>query len=424
LARLLWTQKQDFGPSPRLSHALAFDSNRSRVVMFGGETAIGPPTVLVGDTWEWDGGNWTQVEDIGPSARKWFAMAYDRNRNRLVLFGGLTASGASGETWEWDGQDWTQVSETGPQARVLHAMAFDSSKNVVTLFGGQLQAADPAQQAILNDTWEWNGQDWTQQEDTGPNRCAHAMAYDDTRKRLVLFGGIDAQSQEHGDTWEWDGATWTQRTDFGPPACSNPSLVFTGAECVLFGGTHSGVNQKQTWTWDGTHWTARQDIGPSARTGDATAFDSVRQRVVLFGGLDQTQSPLGDTWEQNADAGQATGTTMGTTTGPITLSSFTVTAMTQSPLDSLTAAFSGQASVQLSGPAPDSGAVITLSVPPSYGVTLTVGMQTTIPAGQTTMQIPINGTRLVQVTINSVAFTATLQNGNSLQATAQITGAP
>jgi len=302
LARLLWTQKQAFGPSPRLSHALAFDSNRSRVVMFGGETAFGlppVPPVLVGDTWEWDGENWTQVQDIGPSARKWFAMAYDRNRNRLVLFGGLTASAASGETWEWDGQDWTQVSETGPTARVLHAMGFDSSKNVVTLFGGRLQQ----QQTVLNDTWEWNGQDWTQQEDRGPNRSMHAMAYDDSRKRLVLFGGADAQYQEQGDTWEWDGTKWTQRTDFGPPACSNPSLVFTGVECVLFGGTHNLDFQKQTWTWNGTYWTARQDMGPSARSGHAATFDSTRQRIVLFGGIDQvpTQSPpLGDTWEQNA----------------------------------------------------------------------------------------------------------------------------
>jgi Galactose oxidase, central domain len=305
LARLLWTQKQTFGPAPRMSHALAFDSNRSRVVMFGGETAFGPPSVLAGDTWEWDGNNWTQVEDIGPSARRRFAVAYDRNRNRLVLFGGFTASGPSGETWEWDGQEWTQVSETGPQERTLHAMAFDSSKNVVTLFGGQLEQ----EQTVLNDTWEWNGQDWTQQEDRGPDRSLHAMAYDDSRKRLVLFGGTDAHAQEQGDTWEWDGTGWTQRTDFGPPACSNPILVFTGINCVLFGGTHDGAFQNQTWTWDGTYWTARQDMGPSARSGHAAAFDSVRQRIVLFGGIDQAMHPLGDTWEQNADGGQATGPT-------------------------------------------------------------------------------------------------------------------
>ncbi len=200
MARLLWTQVQDFGPAPRYGHALAFDTQNSCVVLFGGNalvTGTNASTALAGDTWGWDGDNWTQLNDIGPSPRQMFAMAFDRNRNRLVLFGGLTGSASSGETWEWDGQNWTQVSETGPKARILHAMAFDSSKNLVTLYGGQLQQGDPAQEtSFLNDTWDWNGQNWTQQEDTGPNRCAQAMAYDDNRQRLVLFGGNDAKATQ------------------------------------------------------------------------------------------------------------------------------------------------------------------------------------------------------------------------------------
>jgi hypothetical protein len=58
-----------------------------------------------------------------------------------------------------------------------------------------------------------------------------------------------------------------------------------------------------TWEWDGAHWTARQDIGVSARFGHAMAFDTVRQRVVLFGGLAQPDNAdpagpaKGDTWE-------------------------------------------------------------------------------------------------------------------------------
>ncbi len=402
LARLLWTQKHDFGPSARSGHAMAFAPDRACVVLFGGLAPVsGSPTTLpVGDTWEWDGENWTQVDDMGPSARQDSAVAYDRNRDRLVLFGGLTANGPSGETWEWDGQYWTQLSETGPQARILHAMAFDSSKNVVTLYGGQLQQGDPAQEAsYLNDTWEWDGQDWIQQENTGPNRCGHAMAYDDHRQRLVLFGGNDALNQGYGDTWEWDGTTWKQRADFGPPPCAGASLVFTGGECVLFGGTGSAGLQKQTWVWDGTHWTARQDMGPSARSGHAAAFDSVRQLVVLFGGLDQTNTKLGDTWEQNVD---------------VMLNRFIVGNVVQEageqvvPMD-----------ITLSGPAPANGLSITFSVPQSSGTTLNSGMQVTVPAGQTTMQY--------QVTLTSggqagtfVTFTATLQNGNSLQAVVRV----
>jgi hypothetical protein len=263
----------------------------------------------------------------------------------------------------------------------------------------------------LNDTWEWDGQNWTQQQDTGPNRCGHAMAYDDNRKRLVLFGGNDAANPQYGDTWEWDGATWTQRSDFGPPAvASGASLVFSGAVCVLFGGMNSGAPQKQTWSWDGSYWTARQGIGPSARSGHAAAYDSVRQCVVLFGGGGGAQalSPLGDTWEQNANAAPA-----------LALAGFTMTTLNEGGVGE--GNITGQASYQLSGPAPAGGAVINLTVLDAT-LLLTSGMQTTIPAGAPAMQIPV---ALSAVNAPATAtFTATLLNGNSLQASAPIVQLP
>ena len=39
-----------------------------------------------------------------------FAMAYDSARERIVLFGGRTdRSGDLNDTWEWDGRTWTRV---------------------------------------------------------------------------------------------------------------------------------------------------------------------------------------------------------------------------------------------------------------------------------------------------------------------------
>ena len=58
---------------------------------------------------------------------------------------------------------------------------------------------------MLNDTWEWDGTNWTRIT-TGTNvpaRDMYAMAYDTARGRVVLFGGIDSQSQTLGDTWEY-----------------------------------------------------------------------------------------------------------------------------------------------------------------------------------------------------------------------------
>ena len=84
-------------PSARTGHALAYDSARGRVVLFGGFDSSGN---VFSDTWEWDGDAWTDVTPSGantsPSARNNHALAYDSARGRVVLFGGFTASTAPG----------------------------------------------------------------------------------------------------------------------------------------------------------------------------------------------------------------------------------------------------------------------------------------------------------------------------------------
>ena len=98
MARVLWTQRQDVGPSPRGGHGLAYDAARERVLLFGGRAG---GSVLQGDTWEWDGHDWTQVADTGPDPRAGHALAFDGPRQRLVLFGGEAAGPAlRADTWE------------------------------------------------------------------------------------------------------------------------------------------------------------------------------------------------------------------------------------------------------------------------------------------------------------------------------------
>lgn len=76
-------------------------------------------------------------------ARSSHAMAYDSARGRVVLFGGQGSS----DTWEWDGNDWTLRSpNNSPPARSRHAMAYDSARQHVVLFGPDtwLYTAQPA----------------------------------------------------------------------------------------------------------------------------------------------------------------------------------------------------------------------------------------------------------------------------------------
>jgi len=118
--------------------------------MFGGRR-VG--SAYLGDTWEWGGSSWTQVSTTGPSARREHAMAYDSQRGRIVMFGGFASTfNELDDTWEWDGSSWTQVSATGPSARSTHAMAYDSQRGRTVLFGGF--GSSP----YLGDTWELDNQ--------------------------------------------------------------------------------------------------------------------------------------------------------------------------------------------------------------------------------------------------------------------------
>ena len=298
MAKFLWTQKQDIGPAARRAHAMAYDSNRGRSVLFGGIT----DNQLFNDTWEWDGELWTQAGDIGPTARHSHAMAYDMNRTRTVLFGGMAGNQFAGDTWEWDGELWTQLSNSGPQSRIGHALVYNNATKRIILFGGESSTG------VLNDTWEFDGEEWVQLEDTGPSpRKLHSMAYDSLRNRVVLYGGTNNVTG-FNDTWEWNGETWTQVTDIGPPPCLGGSMAFMNGMVALFGGI-SAVNgnsqdiNDNTWGWNGSHWTQFQDIGPAPRWRHAAVFDTKRSRLMVFGGLVTAENPLnadsfvGDTWE-------------------------------------------------------------------------------------------------------------------------------
>lgn len=84
---------------------------------------------------------------------------------------------------------WMQVSTTGPAARYDFAMAYDGQRQRTVVFGG-----------TGSGTWLWNGAMWTQGPATGPGRRGHAMAYDSLRGRVVLFGGHNGMGPL-GDTW-------------------------------------------------------------------------------------------------------------------------------------------------------------------------------------------------------------------------------
>ncbi|RAM60011.1 hypothetical protein DS67_05555 [Mesotoga sp. SC_4PWA21] len=126
-----WNQLEIDGPSARHSHAMAYDVQRDVVVLFGGND--GAP---LNDTWEWDGREWKHLSTSGPCPRSRHAVAYDSDRGVAVVFGGIPREPA--DTWEWNGNSWKIVDVSGPEGRSRAGMVYDASKKLIVLFGGRL----------------------------------------------------------------------------------------------------------------------------------------------------------------------------------------------------------------------------------------------------------------------------------------------
>ncbi|MBI5762066.1 MAG: immunoglobulin domain-containing protein [Planctomycetes bacterium] len=193
-------------PPPRVFHAACYDSKRQVVVLFGG-SGDNDPYGIWGDTWEWDGVDWNQkLPTSSPSPRSRHAMAYDSSRDVVVLFGGL-ASGNATDVWEWDGSNWIQRTPVTPiESRYFHAMAFDYRRKLTILCGGNAGFGG----STHIETKGWDGVQWLNisTESDPPSRYGPAMVFDDAQDRVVMFGGrriydgVDRNYVSLNDTWE------------------------------------------------------------------------------------------------------------------------------------------------------------------------------------------------------------------------------
>ncbi len=295
-------------PSPRYGQGVVYDSNRGIVILHGGYR-LG--TVL-SDTWEWDGQIWVKIFNSGPG-RYCCGMAFDPGRNVVVLYGGyndtedcINRQEYSAVTWEFDGEKWQGIHYEDDAPRTGAALVYDPRLKCVIRHGGS--KGDPAQYAILNETWKWDGVRWCKIA-FGPKRAFHKMVYDSIRKAVLLFGGTDQRGSDPNDTWEFDGTNWIQAAAEGPEGRESPGFAFDesrGVAVLCGGGRLNGFIPQiclgDTWEWDGFRWTPDNSSGPGLAYVQDMAYDSQRKRMVLFRGAG-TKNPSGflknfqETWE-------------------------------------------------------------------------------------------------------------------------------
>jgi hypothetical protein len=186
-----------------------------------------------------------------------------------------------------------------PPARAHHALVYDESSHRVLLYGGS--TATSSAFTFLDDLWAWRGHRWERVPSRGPARASHRLVYDTSKRRLLMLGGYDGRSSL-GDILRFDGTEWSVVWSDTAFVRAELSAVYDSRRqrVVAFGGSRApGALLGDTWEFDGAHWLRVATTGPGALQASAMVYDEARGVTLLFGGADAARGMHNETWAWN-----------------------------------------------------------------------------------------------------------------------------
>lgn len=243
-----WEQITTAGPLGRTFANMIYDPSRKTVILFGGNKVLfGDSTsgnTTLNDTWEFKNNSWQHVNTTtSPPARAEAGMAFNEINNTILLFGGYTLSNDGtrtlkrlNDTWEFNGSDWKLLSLQGPEPRSGCAMAFDKNLNRCVLFGGNIRSSknDPM--------WSWDGAKWDQVKTEAETVYNTSMIFSDDKKMLIRYGGYNGKTRVD-TTWYYSRTNDWQilKTSVNPLPRNHACMVYdTGDSSTFLYGGHDG----------------------------------------------------------------------------------------------------------------------------------------------------------------------------------------
>lgn len=302
-----WTEVDAPGGPAIFGHSAVYDPVRDRMLVFVGR-----------DVWALslaDPPNWTHLNPVGvrPTARADQTAIYDPVGDRLIVFGGRGMHAVRlGDVWELSlggEMRWAQIVTEGAAIppRDRHSAVYDPVRNRMVVYGG-----NGANAGFLGDAWALSltgSPVWTQLPSLGTDarsrRAGHGAVYDAAGDRMIVFAGQVNISQYPNDAWALSfaaGGGWT-RINPSHPRPSPRGLFATAYDpvrnrMVVFGGYQYDRFLNDTWALalaGAPQWTQIPPT-PSPRKGHAVAYDASRDRMLVYGGFDGTME-RSDLWE-------------------------------------------------------------------------------------------------------------------------------
>lgn len=235
-----WTQKFPSNkPSARAMTTMVYDSFNNKIILFAGWDG----SKYLDDMWFYNvsSNTWTEkTQSTKPSARNSHAMVYDSENKKVILFGGDSGGGNRyDDTWVYDPDmnTWTEKTQsTKPSARNVHEMAYDSTNNKVVLFGGYI-----ASSVVNNETWTYDYPEnkWIQMKPSNkpPARASFAMCYDSKNNNVIVFGGRDHNLPDYFDD------TWTYTYSSLKLTLESSQNSYYQGDLVTINATHDGYSK-------------------------------------------------------------------------------------------------------------------------------------------------------------------------------------
>ncbi|HHI78402.1 MAG TPA: hypothetical protein ENK02_00305 [Planctomycetes bacterium] len=188
------------------------------------------------------------------------------------------------QTWLWNGKGWIAQFAGNPLMTLPLALAYDRDRGTPLILDAQ------------GYLWDWRPKKgWNRipksKTPIAPNPYVMKMAYDPSRKRLVLNG------LGNGELYEWDGKQWfTLKPSPAPsPRYSTLTYVKELGGILMVGGEarNHTIALRDAWVWNGKSWKQLNFLVDNEMMELdfwKICFDSKRRR--LLGALNTRYDPL------------------------------------------------------------------------------------------------------------------------------------
>jgi hypothetical protein len=154
-----WIRVSESGPAPRFPGGMVYDPVREVVLLYSGHFAdLSGGSIDYDDLWAWDGNAWRElaVDGLTPGHRTHAGFVYDPVTQNVLLISSGNDTFLS-DMWAWDGTQWKELPPANTPARSGNNVAYDPNRDRFILFGG----VDRPGGRALDDTWEWDREQWS-----------------------------------------------------------------------------------------------------------------------------------------------------------------------------------------------------------------------------------------------------------------------